>query len=87
MMMKSSSESREEVLNHSEVQLGHYKENATSPMCYTVNAVFDAPAQAPVTHSLPPSQSKHYPHFQFKHQVKISSHLNNYAYVFFSSWA
>ena len=29
------------------------KENATNPMCYTVNAVFDAPAQAPVTHSLP----------------------------------
>ena len=35
---------------------------------------------------LPPSQSKHY--FQFKHQVKISSHLNNYAYrCFFFSWA
>ena len=45
-------ESREEVPNHSEVQSVHYKDNATSPMCYTVNAVFDAPAQAPVTLSL-----------------------------------
>ena len=29
-------ESREEVLNHSEVQSVHYKENATSPMCLTL---------------------------------------------------
>ena len=46
-------ESTEEVPNYSEVQSVHYKENDTSPMCYTVSTVFDAPAQAPVTHSLP----------------------------------
>ena len=61
-------ESREEVLNHSEIQSVHYKENTTSPMCYTVNAVFDAPAQAPVTHSLPnPNPNPKSTHFQFKH--------------------
>ena len=43
-------ESREEVPINSGVQSVHYQMPIV--LCYTANAVFDEPAQAPVTHSL-----------------------------------